>query len=110
MKLNKSLWAAVLAAGTLLTVAPTAPAQARTSVTISYRDYDYRGDWRRDYRDYRRDHRRHYRNDRRYRYDNRRYGWNDWNNGYRYRKAPRCHTEWRWDRWRDRRVRVRVCR
>lgn len=106
MKLNKSLWAAVLTAGTLLTIAPAAQAQARTSVTVSYRDYDYRGDWRRDYRDYRRD----YRSDRRYRYDNRRYGWNGWNNGYRYRKAPRCHNEWRWDRWRDRRVRVRVCR
>ncbi|HZV19127.1 MAG TPA: hypothetical protein VFF84_10605 [Sphingobium sp.] len=112
MKLNKSLWAAVLAAGMLITVAPAA--QAQTSVTIGYRDYDNRGDWRRDYRDDRgyRDYRndRRYRHDRRYRYDHRRYGWNGWNDGYRYRKGRRCHTEWRWDRWQDRRVRVRVCR
>jgi len=101
MKPNKSLWAAILAAGALLTITPAAQAQARSSVSISYRSYDHRGDWRRDYREYRRD--------RRHRYHNRR-GWYGWNDGYRSRHRVRCHNEWRWDRWRDRRVRVRICR
>lgn len=116
MNLTKSIVAAALAVATL-GVLPATAAKAQSSVSISYRDYDragYRDDYR-DYRDYRRDDRRDYRRDyrrswdrdrdgipNRYdRYDNRR----NWN-GYR----TRCRTEWRYDRWSDRRVRVQVCR
>ena len=46
-------------------------------------------------------------------WDNRRH-WRD-GRGYAYRSGyynyrPRCWTEWRYDRWRDRDVRVRICR
>lgn len=48
--------------------------------------------------------RRHWRGDRR---DWRRHG-GYYRSHYRYR--PRCWTEWRYDRWRHRDVRVRICR
>jgi len=117
MNLTKRIVTAVLAATTTLGVMP-ATAQAATSVTVAYRDYDGRA--YRDYRDYRDDYRRDYRRDSRNwdrdrdgipnrydRYDNRR-GWG-WNNGDRYRDN-RCWTEWRYDGRRDRRVQVRYCR
>jgi hypothetical protein len=118
MNLTKSIVAAALAVTTTLGIVPATQAQARSSVSISYRDYDYRGDYRGDRRDYRRDYRRDDRRhrwdrdrdgipDRYDRYDNRRWGWND---GYRYRDARRCWTEWRYDRWQDERVAVRFCR
>ena len=114
MNLTKSIVTAALAVATL-GVLPATAAEAQTSVSISYRD-GYRGDYRGyDRRDDRRDYRRYdgrrgyaYRDrdrdgvpNRWDRYDNRR----SWN-GYR----TRCHTEWRYDRWADRRVRVQVCR
>ena len=60
-------------------------------------DRDYRSDHRRWGNDRGWDNRRHWRGDRR-----------DWrgNRGYR----QRCWTEWRYDRYRDRDVRVRICR
>lgn len=117
MNLTKRIVTATLAAAATLGVLPAAPAQAATSVSISYRDHggrDYR-DYRRDHRrDYRRDYRRNWDRDRdgipnRYdRYNNRRH-WG-YNNAYRYRDHRRCWTEWRYDRWRGERVRVRYCR
>lgn len=77
-------------------ISAAAPAQAQ-----------YYGGWRGD-RDYRSDHRRW---DNNRRWDDRRH-WRgdrrDWrgNRGYR----QRCWTEWRYDRYRDRDVRVRICR
>lgn len=74
-----------------------APAQAQY-----YRDgyrSDYRGDWngRRDYRNDRRD----WRSDRRH--------WRDDRRGWRGHGRQRCWTEWRYNHYRDRRVKVRVC-
>lgn len=116
MNLTKSIVAAALAVTTTLGIIPVTQAQARSSVSISYRDNDYRGDYRGDRRDYRHDDRRQrWDRDRdgipnRYdRYDNRRWGWNN-SSGYRYRDARRCWTEWRYDRWQDERVAVRICR
>jgi hypothetical protein len=123
MNLTKRILTAALAISTTVGVLPASAAQAATSVSISYRDYD--GRYGRDHRDYRRDgyrdHRRDYRRDgrrnwdrdrdgipNRYdRYDNRRYSWNG---GYGYRDHRRCWTEWQWSRWRGERVPVRVCR
>lgn len=116
MNLTKRIVVASLAVATTLGVLPaTSAAQARTSVSISYSNVDYRGyrDWRDD-RDWRRDGYRGWDRDRdgipnRYdRYDDRR-NWG-WDGGYRYRDQRRCWTEWRYDRWRDERVRVRICR
>lgn len=113
MNLTKRIVTAALAAATTLGALSATPALARTSVTISYRDVDYRDyrrdqrrDWRSDRRDWRRDHRDWRRSWNRY--DNRR-NW-DRHNGYRYRDQRRCWTEWRYDRWRNDRVRVRICR
>lgn len=90
---------AVLIAGSAM-MAASAPAQARDyrdgyRYGQNYRGDYYRGDrWRgdrwdrHDRRDWRRDHRRsNWRGDRR-----------------------RCWNEWRYDRYRDRDVRVRICR
>ncbi|MDP3377997.1 MAG: hypothetical protein Q8S53_06495 [Brevundimonas sp.] len=112
MTLMTRIATAAFAAAATLGLMPiaTAPAQAQTSVSISYRDYD-RGYYR-DVRDVRRD--RHYRG---YRGDARRGDWrrNDrryrhWQSHNQYRAPRRCWTELRWDRWRGERVRVRVCR
>ena len=102
MKLMWKSVTAVLIAASSLTMA-AAPAQAHDS---DYRwrgngGYDryYDGRWdRRDRRDWRRNHwrddRRHWRGDRAY-----------WRGDRR-----RCWNEWRYDRWRDRDVKVRICR
>jgi hypothetical protein len=89
----------------------SAPAQAQSSISISYRDYD-RGHYRDGYRDVRRD--RHYRG---YRDDRRRHNWRrhdrryrNWYGHHQYRAPRRCWTETRWDRWRGERYRVRICR
>jgi hypothetical protein len=113
MNLTKRILTATLAVAATLGAVPATSAQAATSVSISYRDYDGRGygDYR-GYRDDRRDYRRSWDRDRdgipnRYdRYDNRR----GWNGGYRHRDNRRCWTEWHWNRWEGERVPVRVCR
>ncbi|MEA3541195.1 MAG: hypothetical protein U9R77_03620 [Pseudomonadota bacterium] len=68
-----------------------------------------------------------WRDGREVRWDNRRWDDRRWDNGRRwdgrrhwrgqrdyyrphYRYRPRCWTEWRYDRWRHRDVRVRICR
>ncbi len=75
----------------------TAVLIAASSLTMADRYYDGRWD-RRDRRDWRRNHwrddRRHWRGDRAY-----------WRGDRR-----RCWNEWRYDRWRDRDVKVRICR
>lgn len=92
--------AAIAGAITLTGLAAT-PAAARTSVSIEYRDRDYR-----DYRDYRRDDRREWRRDRHDRWD--RY---DRRGYYSYRGRDRhCWTEWRYDRRHHERYAVRYCR
>ncbi|BBD99936.1 hypothetical protein SAMIE_1034370 [Sphingobium amiense] len=63
---------------------------------------DARWDGRRDHRRW--DDRRDWRHDRGWRGN--RHGWR--NNRYAYRQ--RCWTEWRYDYYRDRDVRVRICR
>ena len=78
-------------------IAAAAPAQAQYHG--GYRD-GWRGDrdrgWDNGRRDGRRwDGRRHWRGDRGY---------------YRAAYRPRCWTQWRYDYYRDRNVRVRVCR
>ncbi len=77
-----------------------APAQAQ-----HYRDRGYgwdgpRDGWRGDYR----------RGDRRYHRDRR--DWRGHRRHYRtaYRHRARCWSEWRYDRYRHRDVRVRICR
>ncbi len=82
----------------------TAPAQAQY--------YGHRDGWRSDRGDHGRwnrerrwDNRRHWRGDDRRRW-NQRYGYRDNWRGYR----QRCWTEWRYSRYEDRRVRVRICR
>lgn len=79
--------------------ATAAPAQAQyRGGHYGYSDRDWRGGdrhWdRRDGRHWRGEYRRHWRDGRR--------------NHYRYRQ--RCWTEWRYDYYRDRDVRVRICR
>ncbi|MCW2349332.1 hypothetical protein [Sphingobium sp. B12D2B] len=85
-----------------------APAQAQSSLSISYRDYD-RGAYHDGYREVRRD--RHYR-ERSYRSDRRDWRRHDrgYRSGYGYNDRRRCWTETRWDRWRGERYRVRICR
>ena len=94
MKLTNRIALAALAGATAFTGLAAAPALARDSVTIEYRDRDHRGDYRDD----------------RYRDD--RGNWRAYDRGYRYdgRYRDRCWTEWHWDGWRHERVPVRVCR
>ncbi|HUD93749.1 hypothetical protein [Sphingobium sp.] len=98
----KFLWKSV-AALTLAVAglgAATVPAQALDNRHGWRGDRDGRWDGRRDRRW---DDRRHWRGDRR-----------DWrgHRGYdrRYGYRQRCWNEWRYDHYRDRRVRVRICR
>lgn len=115
MNLTKRIVTAALAITTTLGVLPATAAQAATSVSINYRDRDYRDyrDYRGDRRDYRRDYRRNWDRDRdgipnRYdRYDNRR-NWNGYRYGYRDQR--RCWTDWQYSRWHGERIPVRVCR
>ncbi|MCI4591339.1 hypothetical protein MOK15_14720 [Sphingobium sp. BYY-5] len=104
----KFFWksAAALALAVASLGAVTAPAQAQDRGGHSWRgDRDRDGRWNDRRRDNRRwDDRRHWRGDRR-----------DWrgHRGYdrpRYGYRQRCWTEWRYDHYRDRRVRARVCR
>jgi hypothetical protein len=101
MTLTNRIATAALAGVVTLTGLAAAPAAARTSVSIEYRDRDYR-----DYRDYRRDDRRDWRDDRRSWNDRR--GWRGYDN--RYYDRQRCWTEYRWDGYRHERVAVRYCR
>ncbi len=96
MKLTTRIALAGLAGATALTGLAAAPAAARSSVSIEYRDRDYR-DGRHDRRDWR-DHRYYDR-----RYDRRGH------NRYGYRDSYRCWTEWRMAGRYDR-YQVRVCR
>lgn len=107
MNLTTRIVTAAIAAATAFGVLPAsaAPAEAQTTLSISYRDYDYRQyrdgrDYRRD-RDYRGDQRDWRRNDRRNR---------DWRGYNQYRQPRHCWTELRWDQWRGERYRVRICR
>lgn len=92
-------WKGAAAIGLVMTaMGAAAPAQAQVyRYDRDYRDYrghrdwDRRWDGRRDWRD----DRRHWRHDRRAHYRH-------------YRQ--RCWTEWRYDYYRDRNVRVRICR
>ena len=96
MNLTHRIATAALAGVVSLTGLAAAPAAARSSVTIEYRDRDR--DYR-DYRDYRRDDRRYW-HDRRY--------WRD--DDRRYYGRERCWTEYRWDGYRHERVAIRYCR
>ncbi|BAV64723.1 hypothetical protein [Sphingobium cloacae] len=100
------LWKGVAALGLAIAglSATAMPAQAR--------DHGYRDGWRGD-RDHRWNDRRHWREDRRHWRGDRR----DWrrHDGRHYRShwrghRQRCWNEWRYDYYRDRRVRVRICR
>jgi hypothetical protein len=97
MTLTHRIATAALAGVVTLTGLAAAPAAARTSVSIEYRD--------RDYRDYRRDDRRHW-NDRRDWRERR--DWRGYDNRYNSRQS--CWTEYRWDGYRHQRVAVRYCR
>lgn len=97
MTLTTRIATAALAGVVTLTGLAAAPAAARTTLEIQYRDRDYDRD-RHDYRDYRRDDRRW--NDRR--------DWRD--NDRRYYSRQRCWTEYRWDGYRHQRYAVRYCR
>ena len=94
------LWKGAAALGLAITAmgVGAGSAQAQYYGGYGYRDGyhgdrwdDRRWDGRRDWRD---DDRRHWRGDRRY-----------WRGHYR----QRCWTEWRYNHYRDRRVKVRVC-
>jgi hypothetical protein len=103
MKLSPRLALAALAGALTLTGLAATPAAARTSVSIEYRDHDYRGwrDYRPDRRDRNwRDYRNHDRWDRRDRRHEQRWRGNGRN----------CWTELRYDRRYNERYRVRVCR
>lgn len=96
------LWKGAAALSLAITAlgATAAPAQAQyygDGYRDGYRDWrgDRDGDRRWDNRRHWRDDRRHWRGDRRHYY-----------RGYR----QRCWTEWRYDYYRDRDVRVRICR
>ncbi|MBB5987351.1 hypothetical protein HNP60_003325 [Sphingobium sp. B1D3A] len=107
MNLTSCFMTAALATATLTAGLVATPVQARTGTVIAYGDRDWRDHRYRDDRRYAR--RDHYSHRERYRrHDNRRQ-WG-WNGGYQRRDARRCWTEWRYDRWRHDRVRVRVCR
>lgn len=105
----KTLIPALAAALTIGGGLAATPAEASSRVVIHYGDgHGYRDAPR--YRDRDRDG-----IPNRYdRYDNRRGDWRGqgFYHGPRhsYRHASRCWTEWRYDRWQDRRVKVRVCR
>lgn len=100
----KILWKGAAVLGLAVAgISAAAPAQAQY-----YRgDYGYRDGWRGD-RDWDRrwdrrwDGRRDWRDDRRHWRGDRRY----WRGHYR----QRCWTEWRYNPYRDRDVRVRICR
>ncbi|ATI82756.1 hypothetical protein VHN57_22910 [Sphingobium sp. WW5] len=101
----KFLWksAAMLGLAMAGIAATSAPAQAQHYRSDGWRgDRDGRWDGRRHWDNRRWDDRRRWRGDRRY-YDGRR--------GY-HRSAyrQRCWDEWRYNSYRDRRVRVRICR
>lgn len=86
------------------TILAAAPAQAQYHGDRHWRgDRDHRWDNRR-WDDRRWDNRRHWRGDRR--------DWRGHRGYYRpaYRYRTRCWTEWRYDYYRDRDVRVRICR
>ncbi|KKW93162.1 MULTISPECIES: hypothetical protein [Sphingobium] len=98
------LWKGAAALGLAITAmgVSAAPAQAQYyGGGYGYRD-GYRGDWDRRYDDRRWDDRRGWRDDdrRHWRGDRR-----SWRGHYR----QRCWTEWRYNHYRDRRVKVRVC-
>lgn len=100
MFLKTMLFAAGL--GTAALIGSAAPAQART-LAVSYNDGYYQpvNDYReRNWRDRGRYDRYDRRDDRRDRYS--------WNNDRRYRQH--CWKEWRYDRWRHKRYRVKICR
>ena len=100
------LWKGAVAVGLSITAlgATAAPAQAQYYGGYGY-DYGYH-DWRND-RGWDRHWDRRW-DDRRWRDHHRRY----WRDGRRhhYRYRHRCWTEWRYDYYRDRDVRVRICR
>jgi len=97
MKLTTRIGLATLAGITALGGLAAAPAAARSSVSIEYRNGNYRADYR-DHRGYDR-----------YR-DNRR-DWRAYDRSYYYgRGYDRCWTEWQWDGYYRERVPVRVCR
>lgn len=95
----KPFWKGAALLGLALTgVSATAvPAQAQ-----HYGDRDGRRDsrWEREHRDHRRD----WRDDRRWR---RHSAYRPYYGGYH---RQRCWSEWRYSRYADRRVRVRICR
>ena len=83
--------------------AAAVPAQAQYYGGYGYGDRDWRSDrdWDRRWDNRRWDNRRWHDDDRRYWREGRRHH-------YRYRQ--RCWTEWRYDYYRDRDIRVRICR
>ena len=96
----KILWkgAAALCISLAALGASAAPAQAQY-YRDGYREWrgDGEGDRRWDDRRRWREHRGYWRDDRRH-----------WRNDRRYRQ--RCWTEWRYDHYRDRNIRMRICR
>ncbi len=99
MKLTNRIALATLAGITALGGLAAAPAAARSSVSIEYRNGNYRADYRNHDR---------YRDGRDYRYGR---NWRAYDRGYYYgRGYDRCWTDWQWDGWRHERVPVRVCR
>lgn len=99
----KILWKGAAVLGLAIAGISAAPAQAQHYRDYRGYDYGYHDGWRGDrYGDRRwdgrrdwREHRRHWRGDRRH-----------WRGHYR----QRCWTEWRYNPYRDRDVRVRICR
>ncbi len=94
---------AILIAGSVM-AGVSAPAQANDYRDgYGWRGDTYRGEWRGDRRDRwdRRD-RRDWRDRREWRRDHRRYVYRD--------DRRRCWKEWRYDRYRHRDVRVKICR
>jgi hypothetical protein len=105
----KTLIPALAAALTISGALAATPALADSRVVVHYGDgYGHSRDWRDAPRT--RDRDRDGIPNRYDRYDNRR-GYSHYEKPhYAYRAAPRCWSEWRYDRWQDRRVKVRVCR
>lgn len=100
------LGAVLLVAATGLTGIAATPTVAQTTLSVQYRDWDRRDNWRGDRRDWDRRDRRDWRDRRSWDRRDRR----DYRRGYYGYARQRCWTDWRYDRWAGRRVAVRVCR
>lgn len=104
------LWKGAAALGLAITAMGVSAAPAQAQYYGGY-DYGYRDGYRGDrYDDRRWDDRRDWRDgDRRYWRGDRRHWRGDRHGYWRGHYRQRCWTEWRYDYYRDRRVKIHVC-